>query len=90
MNINISIAMYLDANKKDPDTYSKTLHNYHHLLWNRQLSNGESFDLKQSNAVPYYFKSSILNHKFIFSSDSIIHTYSRRESMREIVEKFSK
>lgn len=90
MNINIAIAMYLDANKKDPDTYSKTLHNYHYLLWNKQLPNGESFGLKQSNAASYYFKSSILNNKFIFSSDSIIHTYSRRESMQEIVDKFPK
>lgn len=39
--------MYIDANKKDPDTYSETLHKYHGLLWNKKLPTGRLFDLEK-------------------------------------------
>jgi len=90
MKINTNIQMDIDANGKDPDTYSKTLHEYHSLLWNKKLPNGELFNLDKSVSAPYYFKTSILEGKFIFSSDAIIHTYSRRASMSEIVNKIPK
>jgi hypothetical protein len=89
MNIDVKIRMYSDSNKKDPDTFSETLHKYHGLLWGKKLPNGCFFHLEQALLSPYYFKSSVLNSKYIFSSDSIIHTYSRRESMKKIVDKFS-
>lgn len=88
MNIDVKIKMYSDSNKKDPDTFSEILHKYHGLLWEKILPNGCLFDLEKSTSSPYYFKSSVLNNKYIFSSDSIIHTYSRRQSMQKIVEKF--
>lgn len=88
MSINVKFKMYSDSNKKDPDTYSETLHKYHYLLWEKKLPGGNVLNLIKSGTAPYYFKSPILDNKFIFSSDSIIHTYSRRESMKEIVDKF--
>ena len=86
--IDIKAKMYTDSANKDPDTYSNLLHKYHFLLWNKQLPNGNNFNLVESSAAPYYFKSDVLSNKFIFSSDSIIHTYSRRESMQKIVSNF--
>jgi len=90
MKIDINAPVYIDANGRDPDTYSKKLHKYHTLLWNKQLPNGEVFNLVPSLSAPYYFKTPLLDNKFIFSSDAIIHTYSRRPSMSKIVNKFSK
>ena len=90
MNFDINYRMYSDSFNKDPDTYSNTLHKYHKLLWDKKLPNGEKLNLISSNNCPYYFSSNILNSKYIFSSDSIIHTYSKRLSMASIVNKFSK
>lgn len=86
--IDIKSKMYTDSANKDPDTYSNLLHKYHFILWNKKLPNGNSFNLVESSVAPYYFKSNVLSNKFIFSSDSIIHTYSRRESMQWIVSNF--
>ncbi len=91
MNVDVNYKMYTDTIKnKDPDTYSRTLHSYHELLWAKELPNGVFFNLKKSETAPYYFKTTILNSKFIFSSDSIIHSYSRRPSMYEIISKIPK
>ena len=51
----------------DPDSYSKTLNEYHRILWSKTLPNGECMELQSSNP-PYE-----LSWKdFCFSSDSII------------------
>lgn len=87
-SIDTSFPMHLDTPaNKDPDTFSRTLRNYHRLLWTKALPDGNQFELTASEEPPYY-----LGHKseagdFILSSDSIIHTFTRwkRESMARII-----
>lgn len=83
-----SFKMYADAPRgKDPDSFSPTLREYHLLLWNKALPNGEVFKLTASGSPPFKFfhKSSL--GEFILSSDSVIHSYTRwtRESMASII-----
>ena len=59
--------------------YCKTLHDYHEILWSKELPSGTVFTLKsvQSDTDPPYFQ---LHHsselgKFIFTSDWTCNTY---------------
>ncbi len=83
-----SFKMYSDTPAgKDPDTFSRTLRDYHLLLWNKVLPNGEMFKLTASENPPFrlFHKSSL--GEFTLSSDSILHSYTRwtRESMASII-----
>lgn len=83
-----SFKMYIDSPAgKDPDTFSRTLRDYHLLLWNRMLPNGENFELTARAKPPYYLYHDSYLGNFTLSSDSIIHTYTRwtRESMAKII-----
>lgn len=83
-----SFIMYTDAPEgKDPDTFSRTLRDYHLLLWNKALPNGETFKLTASQCPPFKFFHKSNLGEFILSSDSIIHSYTRwtKESMASII-----
>ena len=70
--------MYEDTpNGKDPDTYSRTLCDYHLLLWSKPLPNGKQFTLTSNDTPPFnlFHKSDMGD--FRLSSDSILHTYTR-------------
>ena len=87
-SIDTTIKMYTDTPaNRDPDTYSRTLRDYHLLLWSKPLPNAKRFKLTANEKPPY-----CLTHKsdlgvFCLSSDSILHTYTRwtRESMAKII-----
>jgi len=87
-SIDTSFRMYTDTPaNKDPDTYSRTLRDYHLLLWSKPLPSGRRLKLTVNEKPPY-----CLTHKsdlgeFCLSSDSILHTYTRwtRESMAKII-----
>ena len=51
----------------DPDIASPTLKEYHQLLWNKKLPNGEMMNL-ESKKLPYY----LVWKDFCFGSDTII------------------
>ncbi len=70
---------------RDPDTFSPTLGFFHELLWSKALPNGARFDLTASTPPVYLYHHSHLG-EFWLSSDSVIHTYTRWESMRPITE----
>ena len=70
---------------KDPDSYSSTLRNYHKILWSKPLPNGSIFDLDDKTPMLLHHKSEL--GEFFLSSDSIGHTYSRIQSMSDIVSK---
>lgn len=92
-SIDTSFLMYSDTPaNKDPDTYSRTLHEYHRLLWTKQLPNGSQFTLSPSEDPPFYLSHKSLTDDILLSSDSIIHTYTRwkRESMARIIRSIPK
>ena len=63
----------------DPDTRSRTLREYHRILWSRELPNGETMRLE--NALR--FQDYLVWDGHRFGSDSIVQTY-RRNSMGAI------
>jgi hypothetical protein len=86
MKINATYKMYTDTKaNKDPDTYSDTLHSYHHRLWSKKLPNGRYFKLEKSASPPHTLCHSSIIGDFRLSSDSIIHTYSRWKRMINII-----
>lgn len=91
--IDTSFLMYSDTPaNKDPDTYSRTLHEYHRLLWTKQLPSGSQFVLIPSEDAPFYLGYRSLTGDILLSSDSIIHTYTRwkRESIASIIRSIPK
>jgi len=51
----------------DPDSSSRTLQEYHRILWSRELPNGEKMNLKSGSGSNY-----LTWNNFRFGSDSII------------------
>lgn len=60
------------APKKDPDSNSQKLQNYHEILWNKALPNGKIFDLKKGGS-PYDY---LHWNGMRFGSDTMNSTYS--------------
>ena len=84
--IDVTFDVYSDTPKgKDPDSYSKTLRNYHKLLWSKPLPSGLKFDLNDNLARVLCHKSEL--GEFTLSSDSIGHTYRYTNQMAPIINK---
>ena len=88
MLIDTSFDFRTDAPGKDPDAYSPTLRLYHKLLWGKVLPSGRLFDLNDTVRGTYLYHSSELG-KFFLSSDSVVPTFTRWDSMRHITELFT-
>ena len=88
--INIDFSMLNDTRRGyDPDSESKTLNEYHKLLWQKELPNGIFLDLKTIKGKPLRLLSNNCKN-LILSSDSIIHTYSKWKRTQGIISKLSK
>ncbi len=76
---------------KDIDTYSKTLCQYHRLLWSKPLPDGTTFDLTTSKSAPYFLNHFSEKGDQRFTSDSIVHTFSRWQNpqMVQIIKSFA-
>jgi len=83
--IDITYDVRTDSNNKDPDSASRTLRNYHKILWSKILPNGKSFILDDSIEGVYLYHKSDLGEHFL-SSDSITHTYRHWKRMQKIIE----
>jgi len=83
--IDITFDFRSDANGRDPDSYSPTLRRYHQLLWNKPLPSGEVFELSSSKPGIYLYHHSALG-EFRLSSDSVIPRFTRRPTMKPIIE----
>lgn len=83
MRIDTSFDFRTDASGKDPDAHSPTLRQYHRRLWSKPLPNGRSFDLSDTKLGAYLHHQSELG-EFFLSSDSVIPTFTRWNSMRHI------
>lgn len=75
-----------DSYGKDPDIWSKTLKNYHKILWSKELPNGDIFNLKDDESSTYLsFKSG--NNEMSLASDSISHSYKNVIRMKSVIDK---
>lgn len=83
MRIDTSFDFRTDASGKDPDAHSPTLRQYHRLLWSKPLPSGRSFDLSETKLGAYLHHQSELG-EFFLSSDSVIPTFTRWNSMKHI------
>lgn len=87
MRIDTSFDFRSDASGNDPDEYSATLRQYHRLLWSKPLPSGRLFDLNDTTLGVYLHHRSELG-EFFLSSDSVIPTFTRWNSMKHIIELF--
>jgi hypothetical protein len=75
--IDVTFDLRSDSSGRDADTWSRTLANYHRLLWSRPLPSGTRFDLDLSGP-PYqlHHRSEELG-EFRLSSDAVVPTWLR-------------
>jgi len=83
--IDITFDVRSDSHGQDPDSASKTLRQYHKLLWSKRLPGGYFFALDDSREKTYLYHKSNLG-EFFLSSDSIIHTYRHWKRTKSIIE----
>ena len=84
--IDIRLSMYSDTpSGKDPDTYSRKLNSYHQILWSKTLPDGRNLNLKSSGVKPYFLIYDSELGRLTWSSDGIIHPYSKWKSMQNII-----
>ena len=85
-NIDINFDVYSDTPiGKDPDAFSKTLREYHKILWTKHLPNGISFDLHNNNDIPRRLIHKSELGEFVLSSDSLAHTFRKWKRMSHII-----
>jgi hypothetical protein len=89
MAIDIAFDFRTDADDKDPDSHSPTLRRYHRLLRSKPLPSGAFFDLPDTTPGVYLHHRSSLG-EFFLSSDSVIPTFTRWQSLKPITEQFPK
>jgi hypothetical protein len=89
MEIDISFDFRTDARGKDPDTHSPTLRLYHRLLWSKPLPGKALFSLTETTPRAYLHHRSSLG-EFYLSSDSVIPTFTKWQSLKPITEQFPK
>ena len=74
-----------DAGRGDPDTRSKTLREYHRLLWSKALPNGKVLELDTSSRSRYLHHESELG-RFTLSSDTVVPTFRRYRRAQAVIE----
>jgi hypothetical protein len=81
-----------EVGDKDPDEHSRTLRDYHKLLWSKPLPSGRMFDLEVTFDIErsrYFLHHQSSRGEFYLTSDSVMQTWTRRgwkERMGEITE----
>jgi hypothetical protein len=71
--------------RKDPDSYSKTLRRYHSQLWSKSLPNGSVFTLSTATPRVYLHHKSEVGELFM-ASDSVIPTFTRSKRIADIID----
>jgi hypothetical protein len=85
LTIDITFDFRTDSSGKDPDAASPTLLRYHHLLWNKPLPSGESFELRTVTTPRYALLHESGLGEFFLTSDSVLPTFTRRRDMEAII-----
>ncbi len=78
--IDITFDVRTDANGGDPDAKSKTLKQYHRLLWSKELPNDKSLKLNEK------LQNTTDSCEYNFGSDSISHSFSRWKKYKHIID----
>jgi len=86
--INIDFDFQAEANGRDSDRYSKTLQEYHRLLWSKQLPDGHIFQLTKVSNNRLYHKSD--RGEFFLSSDRAVATFAKWKRLEHVVSMVSK
>jgi len=83
--IDVNYDFRIDTTDPDVDKGSATLRKYHRLLWSKYLPNGDYLHLSDLVKDTYllYFKNNF--EKYVLTSDSIIHTYTKWKKLENIV-----
>ena len=77
MIIETAFDFRVDSGGKDPDSHSKTLKQYHKILWSKQLPSGDTFCLKENDANRHLVFNSVNGDQYL-SSDSIANSFRHR------------
>jgi len=86
-HIDVTFDMRIDAGGRDPDAYSKTLKEYHKILWSKPIPDGTIFDLDSKGSVRYLTHES-KSGSFALASDSITHSYKNVKRMASTIDSF--
>lgn len=86
--IDTAFDVRIDAGNGDPDTTSKTLREYHRLLWSKPLPSGEMFALDTSRRNRYLYHQSGLG-EFLLSSDTVVPTWRSWTRIASIIDQVS-
>jgi len=82
MIIDVTFNFQKEVGTRDPDKYSKTLQEYHKLLWSKPLPNGKIFNLTKIKNNILYHKSEL--GEFYLSSDRFVPTFSEWKKLKHI------
>lgn len=85
MLIDIEFDMREDSHGGDPDKASKTLKDFHQILWTKQLPSGEIFKLEPQKGKYLVFIDG--ERRYELSSDSIANSYSKDKRLKNLMEK---
>lgn len=85
MKIDVTYNFQAETEPLDADKYSKTLQEYHRLLWSKPLPSGKMFELSKIGQNRLYHKSEL--GEFSLSSDRAIASFSRWKKLAHIIEK---
>jgi hypothetical protein len=87
IRIDITFDFRTDSAGRDPDQHSPTLQQYHKLLWSKSLPGGRLFELSDTHSRAYLRHQSELG-EFVLSSDAVIATFTRWNSLKHITSQF--
>ena len=73
--IDVSFDFRSDSAGRDPDAYSRTLRQYHKLLWSKHLPSGVVFELDDKRRGTYLYHNSEAG-EFFLSSDTVVPSFS--------------
>lgn len=88
IKIDTSYNVYTDAKGGDPDSTSKTLKQFHKLLWSKQLPNGKFFNLSEHQNAKYLYHNSEFG-EFYLGSDAITHSYRNHKRKEWLINQIS-
>jgi hypothetical protein len=83
MKIDTTYNLQAETEPHDADRYSKTLQEYHRILWSKPLPNGKLFKLEKISENKLYHKSDL--GEFYLSSDRAVPSFSRWKKTRHII-----
>ena len=86
MKLDTTYNLQADTEPLDADKYSKTLQEYHRILWSKPLPNGKMFKLKKDKPTCLLYHKSELGD-FVLSSDRAVATFSTWKRLEHIISK---